>query len=143
LNYLDFSSISALWSSISLLGFCLGIQIVSCLFLLIYYCGDVINTFNSVSHIIPRCKRWLTTMDSPCKRGTIFICLFLHTGCDLYYGSYLFTYIWVIGVIVILTVMTTAFLDYLLLWGQISFWDNSTYKSFFLLFPYLGGDLVT
>ena len=92
---------------------------------------------------MPGCKLWLTTTNGSCKRGKIFICLFLHTGRGLYYGSYLFTHTWIIGAVIILMVMATAVLGYVLPGGHISFWGATVITNLFSAIPYLGGDLVT
>ena len=71
-----------------------------------------------------------------------FICLFLHVGRGLYYGSYVFAQTWVVGRIILLIVMATAFLGYVLPWGQISFWGATVITNLFSAIPYIGGDLV-
>ena len=138
------ANISVFWNLGLLLGLCLGVQIVSGLFLSIHYCGDVISAFNSVSHICRDVNYgWLLRIVHANGARFFFICLFLHTGRGLYYGSYLFTHTWVIGVVIILMVMATAFLGYVLPWGQISFWGATVITNLFSAIPYLGGDLVT
>jgi len=138
------ANISAFWNFGSLLGLCLGVQIVRGLFLSIHYCGDVISAFNSVRHICRDVNYgWLLRIVHANGARFFFICLFLHTGRGLYYGSYLFTHTWVIGVVIILIVMATAFLGYVLPWGQISFWGATVITNLFSAIPYLGGDLVT
>lgn len=71
-----------------------------------------------------------------------FICLYLHTGRGIYYGSYLFLHTWSIGVIIIFLVIGTAFLGYVLPWGQISFWGATVITNLASAIPYVGTDLV-
>lgn len=71
-----------------------------------------------------------------------FVCLYLHAGRGIYYGSYSFSPTWGVGVIILLAAMATAFLGYVLPWGQISFWGASVITNLFSAIPYLGGDFV-
>ena len=71
-----------------------------------------------------------------------FICLYLHVGRGLYFGSYIFIHTWRVGVIIILAVIATAFLGYVLPWGQISFWGATVITNLFSAIPYIGNDLV-
>ena len=71
-----------------------------------------------------------------------FICLFLHVGRGLYYGSYTFLETWNIGVILLFTVIATAFVGYVLPWGQISFWGATVITNLLSAIPYVGTNLV-
>ena len=71
-----------------------------------------------------------------------FICLFIHIGRGLYYGSYIFIHTWLVGVVILLLVIATAFLGYVLPWGQISFWGATVITNLFSAIPYIGNDLV-
>merc|ERR1712013_268547 len=98
------SSHPSITMRVSLLGLCLIIQILTGLFLAIHYCGDISLAFYSVNHI---------SRDVNYGRF-FFICLFLHVGRGLYYGSYFFIHTWIIGVVILLAVIATAFLGYVL-----------------------------
>lgn len=138
------ANIRAFWNFGSLLGLCLITQIARGLFLSIHYCGDVIRAFNRVRHIGRDVNYgWLLRIVHANGARFFFICLFLHTGRGLYYGSYLFRHTWIVGVIIMLIVIATAFLGYVLPWGQISFWGATVITNLFSAIPYLGGDLVT
>nr|ADB43167.1 cytochrome b [Calanus sinicus] len=137
------TNISAMWNFGSLLGLCLIIQILTGLFLAMHYCGDVSLAFYSVNHISRDVNYgWLLRMFHANGASFFFICLFLHVGRGLYYGSFLFTQTWLIGVIILLAVMATAFLGYVLPWGQMSFWGATVITNLFSAIPYIGGDLV-
>jgi len=137
------SNISAIWNFGSLLGLCLIIQILSGLFLAIHYTGDVSLAFYRVNHISRDVNYgWLLRMFHANGARFFFICLFLHVGRGLYYGSYFFRQTWVVGVIILLIVMATAFLGYVLPWGQISFWGATVITNLFSAIPFIGGDLV-
>lgn len=71
-----------------------------------------------------------------------FICLFIHVGRGLYYGSYIFLETWNIGVVLLFTVIATAFIGYVLPWGQISFWGATVITNLLSAIPYIGTDLV-
>jgi len=71
-----------------------------------------------------------------------FICLYLHAGRGLYYGSFLFELTWIVGVLILLAVIATSFLGYVLPWGQIFFWGATVITNLFSAIPYIGEDLV-
>ena len=137
------SNISAWWNFGSLLGLCLGVQIVTGLFLAIHYTANIDLAFSSVAHICRDVNYgWLLRTMHANGASFFFICLYLHTGRGIYYGSYLFLQTWTIGVIIIFLVMATAFLGYVLPWGQISFWGATVITNLASAIPYIGTDLV-
>ena len=137
------SNIRTIWNFGSLLGLCLIIQILTGLFLAMHYCGDVTLAFYSVNHISRDVNYgWLLRIFHANGARFFFICLFLHVGRGLYYGSYFFTHTWLVGVVILLAVIATAFLGYVLPWGQISFWGATVITNLFSAIPYIGGDLV-
>jgi len=137
------SNISAWWNFGSLLGICLGIQIVTGLFLAIHYTANVELAFSRVAHICRDVNYgWLLRTIHANGASFFFICLYLHTGRGIYYGSYLFIPTWSIGVIIIFLVIGTAFLGYVLPWGQISFWGATVITNLASAIPYIGIDLV-
>nr|YP_009172255.1 cytochrome b [Taractes rubescens]ALF63145.1 cytochrome b [Taractes rubescens] len=117
------SNISVMWNFGSLLGLCLISQILQGLFLAMHYTPDVGSAFASVAHI---CRDvnfgWLIRNLHANGASFFFICIYLHIGRGLYYGSYLYKETWNIGVVLLLLVMMTAFVGYVLPWGQMSFW---------------------
>ena len=137
------SNINSLWNFGSLLGLCLIVQIVSGIFLAIHYSGDIQLAFYRVNHISRDVNfGWLLRIIHANGARFFFICLFIHIGRGLYYGSYFFIHTWIVGVVILLLVIATAFLGYVLPWGQISFWGATVITNLFSAIPYIGGDLV-
>ena len=137
------ANISSLWNFGSLLGFCLSIQLFTGIFLAIHYCADTALAFSRVRHISRDVNYgWLLRIIHANGARFFFICLYTHVGRGLYYSSFLFKYVWLLGVIILLAVIATAFLGYVLPWGQISFWGATVITNLFSAIPYLGEDLV-
>nr|WIF29588.1 cytochorome b [Paraechinus hypomelas] len=137
------SNISSWWNFGSLLGLCLMIQIITGLFLAMHYTADTLTAFSSVTHICRDVNYgWLIRYLHANGASMFFICLFLHIGRGLYYGSYLFKETWNIGIILLITTMATAFMGYVLPWGQMSFWGATVITNLLSAIPYIGTDLV-
>jgi len=136
-------NISRWWNFGSLLGLCLIIQILTGLFLAIHYTADVNLAFYRVNHICRDVNYgWLLRTLHANGASFFFICIYLHVGRGIYYGSYLFTPTWLVGVIILFLVIGTAFIGYVLPWGQISFWGATVITNLLSAIPYLGIDLV-
>nr|BAB21421.1 cytochrome b [Gunnellichthys monostigma] len=137
------SNISAWWNFGSLLGLCLIAQILTGLFLAMHYTSDIATAFSSVAHI---CRDvnfgWLIRNMHANGASFFFICIYMHIGRGLYYGSYLYKETWNIGVVLLLLVMMTAFVGYVLPWGQMSFWGATVITNLLSAVPYVGGTLV-
>nr|Q33723.2 RecName: Full=Cytochrome b; AltName: Full=Complex III subunit 3; AltName: Full=Complex III subunit III; AltName: Full=Cytochrome b-c1 complex subunit 3; AltName: Full=Ubiquinol-cytochrome-c reductase complex cytochrome b subunit [Murexia habbema]AAC03634.1 cytochrome b [Murexia habbema] len=137
------SNISAWWNFGSLLGACLIIQILMGLFLAMHYTSDTLTAFSSVAHICRDVNHgWLIHNLHVNGASMFFMCLFLHMGRGIYYGSYLYKETWNIGVILLLTVMATAFVGYVLPWGQMSFWGATVITNLLSAIPYIGTTLA-
>nr|ADZ52854.1 cytochrome b [Paraechinus aethiopicus] len=137
------SNISSWWNFGSLLGLCLIIQITTGLFLAMHYTADTLSAFSSVSHICRDVNYgWLIRYLHANGASMFFICLFMHIGRGIYYGSYLFKETWNIGIILLITTMATAFMGYVLPWGQMSFWGATVITNLLSAIPYIGTDLV-
>ena len=137
------SNISAIWNFGSLLGLCLILQIATGLFLAIHYAGDIRLAFSSVRHICRDVNYgWALRIFHANGARIFFVCLYLHLGRGLYYGSYLFIHTWAVGIVLLLLVIASAFFGYVLPWGQISFWGATVITNLFSAFPYFGRDLV-
>jgi ubiquinol-cytochrome c reductase cytochrome b subunit len=137
------SNIRSLWNFGSLLGLCLMVQVLTGLFLAIHYSGDTSIAFYRVNHIVRDVNfGWLLRILHANGARFFFICIYIHVGRGLYYGSYFFAHTWTVGVIILLIVIATAFLGYVLPWGQISFWGATVITNLFSAIPYIGGDLV-
>jgi ubiquinol-cytochrome c reductase cytochrome b subunit len=137
------SNISAWWNFGSLLGLCLIIQTLTGLFLAIHYTADIETAFNSVNHICRDVNYgWLLRALHANGASFFFICIYIHIGRGIYYGSFLYTYTWRIGVIILFLVIGTAFIGYVLPWGQMSFWGATVITNLLSAIPYLGINLV-
>nr|YP_010373914.1 cytochrome b [Coomaniella copipes]UPI13482.1 cytochrome b [Coomaniella copipes] len=137
------SNISAWWNFGSLLGLCLSIQIVTGIFLAMHYTADITTAFSSVIHICRDVNYgWLIRTLHANGASFFFICLYLHVGRGLYYSSYNLHMTWSIGVLIFFITMGTAFLGYVLPWGQMSFWGATVITNLLSAVPYLGIDLV-
>nr|ABY48218.1 cytochrome b [Xantusia bezyi]ABY48219.1 cytochrome b [Xantusia bezyi]ABY48220.1 cytochrome b [Xantusia bezyi]ABY48221.1 cytochrome b [Xantusia bezyi]ABY48222.1 cytochrome b [Xantusia bezyi] len=137
------SNISAWWNFGSLLGLCLLIQIFTGLFLAMHYTADITSAFSSVVHICRDVQYgWLIKNIHTNGASIFFICLYLHIARGLYYGSYMYTITWNIGVILLFLVMATAFVGYVLPWGQMSFWGATVITNLLSAIPYIGTTLV-
>nr|YP_008082894.1 cytochrome b [Paralithodes brevipes]BAN29000.1 cytochrome b [Paralithodes brevipes] len=137
------SNISTFWNFGSLLGLCLIIQIMTGLFLSMHYTAHVDLAFSSVAHIHRDVNYgWLIRSLHANGASFFFVCLYLHIGRGIYYGSYMNIPAWLVGVIILFLVMATAFLGYVLPWGQMSFWGATVITNLFSAIPYVGTYLV-
>nr|YP_011002200.1 cytochrome b [Dicranoptycha shandongensis]WPO01005.1 cytochrome b [Dicranoptycha shandongensis] len=136
-------NISTWWNFGSLLGLCLIIQIITGLFLAMHYTADISMAFNSVDHICRDVNYgWLLRTLHANGASFFFICIYMHIGRGIYYGSYLYHMTWTVGVIILFLVMATAFMGYVLPWGQMSFWGATVITNLLSAIPYLGTMLV-
>nr|BDU14632.1 cytochrome b [Buergeria japonica] len=137
------ANLSTWWNFGSLLGICLITQIVTGLFLAMHYTADTSLAFSSVAHICRDVNYgWLLRNLHANGASFFFICIYLHIGRGLYYGSYLYKETWNIGVILLFLVMATAFVGYVLPWGQMSFWGATVITNLLSAAPYVGSTLV-
>ena len=137
------SNLSIWWNFGSLLGLCLGLQIVTGLFLAMHYTAHVDLAFRSVVHITRDVSYgWLLRSLHANGASWFFICIYFHVGRGIYYGSFLFQHTWNIGVILLFLTMGTAFLGYVLPWGQMSFWGATVITNLASAIPYIGKMLV-
>nr|YP_007624889.1 cytochrome b [Leptobrachella oshanensis]AGG15979.1 cytochrome b [Leptobrachella oshanensis] len=137
------SNISSWWNFGSLLGVCLVAQIITGLFLAMHYTADTSTAFSSIAHIHRDMNYgWLIRNLHANGASFFFICIYLHIGRGMYYGSYLFKETWNIGVILLFLVMATAFVGYVLPWGQMSFWGATVITNLLSATPYIGNVLV-
>lgn len=137
------SNISSWWNFGSLLGLCLVIQILRGLFLRIHYSSNVIIAFDSVIHICRDVNYgWLIRTLHANGASFVFFCLYIHVGRGIYYNSFKYMHTWIIGVGLIFLIIGTAFIGYVLPWGQISFWGATVITNLLSAIPYLGAELV-
>nr|YP_009133008.1 cytochrome b [Graphium chironides]AKB92523.1 cytochrome b [Graphium chironides]WAN81413.1 cytochrome b [Graphium chironides]WEF74856.1 cytochrome b [Graphium chironides] len=137
------SNISSWWNFGSLLALCLITQIITGLFLTMYYTANIELAFYSVNYICRNVNYgWLIRTLHANGASFFFICIYLHIGRGIYYESFNLKYTWFIGVIILFILMATAFMGYVLPWGQMSFWGATVITNLLSAIPYLGTMLV-
>nr|Q8SJL3.1 RecName: Full=Cytochrome b; AltName: Full=Complex III subunit 3; AltName: Full=Complex III subunit III; AltName: Full=Cytochrome b-c1 complex subunit 3; AltName: Full=Ubiquinol-cytochrome-c reductase complex cytochrome b subunit [Actinemys marmorata]AAL74303.1 cytochrome b [Actinemys marmorata] len=137
------SNISAWWNFGSLLGACLILQTITGIFLAMHYSPDISLAFSSVAHITRDVQYgWLIRNMHANGASLFFMCIYLHIGRGLYYGSYLYKETWNTGTTLLLLTMATAFVGYVLPWGQMSFWGATVITNLLSAVPYIGNTLV-
>ena len=137
------ASISYFWNYGSLLGLCLAIQILTGIFLAMHYCADVSLAFSSVAHIMRDVNYgFLLKYLHANGASAFFLCVYIHIARGLYYGSYLKVHLWYSGIVIYIIMMLTAFIGYVLPWGQMSFWGATVITNFLSAVPYIGTDMV-
>nr|YP_009159658.1 cytochrome b [Antholoba achates]AKQ50931.1 cytochrome b [Antholoba achates] len=137
------ANLSYMWNFGSLLGACLVIQIATGIFLAMHYCADVSLAFASVDHIMRDVNYGFLLRYAHANGASMFfLCLYVHIGRGLYYGSYSKIEVWNVGVVLFLLTMATAFIGYVLPWGQMSFWGATVITNLLSAIPYVGTDVV-
>nr|YP_010377574.1 cytochrome b [Lopinga achine]QYC92829.1 cytochrome b [Lopinga achine] len=137
------SNISSWWNFGSLLALCLLMQIITGLFLTMYYTANIEMAFFSVNYICRNVNYgWLIRTLHANGASFFFICIYFHIGRGIYYESFNFLYTWMVGVIILFLLMATAFMGYVLPWGQMSFWGATVITNLLSAIPYLGTLLV-
>nr|AHJ80121.1 cytochrome b [Shinisaurus crocodilurus] len=137
------SNISAWWNFGSLLGICLIIQTLTGLFLAMHYTADITTAFTSIAHICRDVQYgWLIRNLHANGASLFFFCIYLHIGRGLYYDSYTLKKTWNIGTFLLFLLMATAFVGYVLPWGQMSFWGATVITNLLSAIPYIGTTLV-
>ena len=139
------SNISYLWNFGSLLAFCLIIQIVTGVTLGMHYTPNVSEAFDSIEHIMRDVNNgWLIRYLHSNTASAFFFLVYLHIGRGLYYASYRAprTLTWVIGTIILILMMATAFLGYVLPYGQMSLWGATVITNLMSAIPWIGQDIV-
>nr|AML26628.1 cytochrome b [Platypodinae sp. BMNH 1274715] len=137
------SNISSMWNFGSILGMCLSIQLITGIFLAMHFCSNTAYAFESVVHICRDVNYgWLLRTLHANGASLFFVCLYIHIGRGIYYSSYILKETWMIGVTILFLTMATAFLGYVLPWGQMSFWGATVITNLVSAVPYLGNSIV-
>lgn len=139
------SNISYWWNMGSLLGLSLVIQIITGVTLAMHYNPNVLEAFNSVEHIMRDVNNgWLIRYLHSNTASAFFFLVYLHIGRGLYYGSYKAprTLTWTIGTVIFILMMATAFLGYVLPYGQMSLWGATVITNLLSAIPWIGQDIV-
>nr|YP_010341299.1 cytochrome b [Stenamma impar]UNZ99552.1 cytochrome b [Stenamma impar] len=131
------------WNYGSLLGLFLSIQIISGFMLSLHYCPNTMYAFHSIIHIMQNVNNgWLMHNIHINGASFFFICMYIHMGRGIYYSSSMLFHTWTIGVTIFFISMATAFLGYVLPWGQMSFWGATVITNLVSTVPYIGNLLV-
>nr|QOL10517.1 cytochrome b [Pieris naganum] len=137
------SNISIWWNFGSLLALCLITQILTGLFLTMYYYANIELAFYSVNYICRNVNYgWLIRTLHANGASFFFICIYIHIGRGIYYESFNFIYTWMVGIVILFLLMMTAFMGYVLPWGQMSFWGATVITNLLSAIPYLGTTLL-
>ena len=139
------SNLNYMWSFGSLAGICLLIQILSGIFLAMHYTPHVDLAFASVEHIMRDVEGgWFLRYVHANGASMFFIVVYLHILRGLYYGSYASPreLVWILGVVILLLMIITAFIGYVLPWGQMSFWGATVITSLASAIPVVGDDIT-
>jgi len=137
------SNIRHFWNFGSLLGICLILQILTGIFLAIHYSSNILIAFNCIDHIIRDVfSGWLIRLLHANGASLFFLAIFFHIGRGLYFKSYILKITWRSGILIFLFSILTAFLGYVLPWGQISFWGATVITNLLSAIPYLGKIIV-
>jgi len=134
------------WNFGSLAGICLVIQIVTGIVLAMHYTPHVDLAFNSVEHIMRDVNYgWLIRYVHANGASMFFVVVYIHIFRGLYFGSYQAPreILWFLGVVILLLMIATAFMGYVLPWGQMSFWGATVITNLFSAFPLVGEPIVT
>jgi len=138
-------NLNYMWSFGSTAGLCLVIQIITGIFLAMHYTPHIDLAFSSVEHIMSDVNNgWLIRYLHANGASMFFIVVYSHIFRGLYYGSYMSPRenLWASGVVIFLLMMATAFMGYVLPWGQMSFWGATVITNLFSAVPFIGGSIV-
>jgi ubiquinol-cytochrome c reductase cytochrome b subunit len=145
INYPTPINLNYMWSFGSLAGLSLLIQIITGIFLAMHYTPHIDLAFNSVEHIMRDVNNgWIIRYLHSNGASMFFIVTYFHIFRGLYFGSYMYPreILWCSGVIIFLIMMATAFMGYVLPWGQMSFWGATVITNLFSAVPFLGSSIV-
>ena len=144
-NYLSPSNFTYMWSLGSMALFCLIIQIISGLFLSMFYKADINMAFTSVEYINRELYYgWLVRYIHMNGASIFFLVVYLHMSKHILYGSYTYPrqVLWFSGMLIFFCMMATAFMGYVLPWGQMSLWGATVITNIFSAIPVIGVDFV-
>jgi ubiquinol-cytochrome c reductase cytochrome b subunit len=139
------SNISYIWNFGSLLAVCLVIQIATGVTLAMHYNPSIFEAFNSIEHIMRDVNNgWLIRYFHSNTASAFFFLVYLHIGKGIYYGSYRYprALVWTIGTVIFIVMIATAFLGYVLPYGQMSLWGATVITNLMSAIPWLGQSIV-
>nr|AAO18422.2 cytochrome b [Melipona bicolor] len=136
-------NINYMWNFGSMLGMFLMIQIISGLFLSMHYCPNINLAFMSISQIMKDINSgWLIRLIHMNGASFYFLLIYIHISRNLFYYSFKLIHVWMIGSMILFLSMATAFLGYVLPWGQMSFWGAMVITNLLSALPYIGQMMV-
>nr|QFK69046.1 cytochrome b [Phymatostetha semele] len=136
-------NLSSWWNLGSILGMCLSIQLITGIFLAMHYAPNIELAFNSINHITRDVNNgWIMQYMHANGASLFFMSMYIHIMRGMYYGSYKFIQTWLVGIMIMFLTMATAFLGYVLPWGQMSFWGATVITNLLSAIPYMGDLLV-
>nr|AZL93494.1 cytochrome b [Taeniogonalos tricolor] len=136
-------NISIWWNFGSLLGLCLLIQLISGIMLSMHYCANINYAFESLIHIMQNVKYgWIYRNIHSNGASMFFICMYMHIFRGIYYSSFKLILTWIMGVMILFISMATAFMGYILPWGQMSLWGATVITNLMSAIPFIGVNLV-
>jgi len=144
-DYMTPKNLNYFWNFGSISGICLVIQILTGILLAMHYTPHVDHAFNSVEHIMRDVNYgWLLRYTHAVGASMFFIVVYIHVFRGLYYGSYKSPreVLWALGVLILLTMMATAFMGYVLPNGQMSLWGAQVITNFFGVIPVVGDSVL-
>ena len=133
------------WNFGSLAGFFLLVQIITGVILSMHYTAHVDHAFDSIEHIMRNVNHgWLIRYIHMNGASFFFIVVYIHIFRGLYYGSYKAPreLLWWLGILILLLMMATAFMGYVLPWGQMSFWGATVITNLFSAIPIIGDNIT-
>ncbi len=139
-------SLTYFWGFGSVAGLLLAVQIITGLFLTFHYAASTQLAFDVMEHIMRDVNYgWLLRFTHCNGASFFFLVVYAHIGRAFYYGSFLFPryHLWSSGVLIFLLMMATAFMGYVLPWGQMSFWGATVITNLFSAIPFIGDDIAT
>jgi len=134
------------WTFGGILTFCLITQIITGLVLAMHYVAHVDHAFESIEHIMRDVNYgWLIRYVHANGASMFFLAVYIHIFRSLFYGSYKAPreVIWIIGLLIYILMMATAFMGYVLPWGQMSFWGATVITNLFSALPFVGESITT
>ena len=134
------------WTFGGILTFCLITQIITGLVLAMHYVAHVDHAFESIEHIMRNVNYgWLIRYVHANGASMFFLAVYIHIFRSLFYGSYKSPreVIWIIGLLIYILMMATAFMGYVLPWGQMSFWGATVITNLFSAIPFVGESITT
>lgn len=145
-NYQAPKNLNYAWNFGSMAGIALILQVITGIFLAMHYTPHVDKAFESIENIMRNVEYgWLIRYMHSVGSSMLFAVVYTHIGRGLYYGSYKSPreMVWFIGIIIFFLMMATAFMGYVLPWGQMSFWAATVITNLFSAIPVIGDKIVT